>query len=66
MRSELTRFDPAVSKREPEFLPFRPGDIRHSLADIDKAKRLLGYQPLSFIREGLAETMPWYVEHAKV
>jgi UDP-N-acetylglucosamine 4-epimerase len=40
----------------------RAGDVRHSLADIDKARRLLGYEPSHRIRHGLAEAMPWYVD----
>ena len=65
LRAELARFDPSVLKLESEFLPFRPDDIRHSLADIGKASRLLGYEPPWRAREGLAETMPWYVQRAK-
>ena len=65
VRSELARFDPSVLKLEPDFQPFRPGDIRHSLADIGKAASLLGYEPRWFVREGLAETMPWYVQRAR-
>jgi UDP-N-acetylglucosamine 4-epimerase len=35
--------------------------VRHSLADIGKAIRLLGYEPTHRIREGLEEAMPWNV-----
>ncbi|OGD22808.1 MAG: Vi polysaccharide biosynthesis protein VipB/TviC [Candidatus Aminicenantes bacterium RBG_16_63_16] len=38
----------------------RPGEIRHSFADISKAARLLGYTPLRSLRDGLAETVQWY------
>lgn len=38
----------------------RPGDIRHSLADISKARRILGYEPRVRFREGLARTVAWY------
>jgi nucleoside-diphosphate-sugar epimerase len=38
----------------------RPGDIRHSLADISKAKRLLGYRPETSFEEGLEKTVAWF------
>lgn len=40
---------------------FRPGDVRHSQADIGKANRLLGYAPSHTIVEGISEAMPWYL-----
>jgi hypothetical protein len=39
---------------------FRPGDVRHSQADISKARRLLGYRPTHDTRSGLRESLPWY------
>jgi UDP-N-acetylglucosamine 4-epimerase len=42
---------------------FRAGDVRHSLADIGKARRLLGYEPSHRIGDGLREAMEWYVAH---
>jgi nucleoside-diphosphate-sugar epimerase len=47
---------------EPRFEPARPGDVKHSLADISRAERLLGYQPLVRFEEGLALTVDWYRE----
>lgn len=41
---------------------FRDGDVRHSQADISKAKGLLGYQPLYEVQDGLRAAMPWYVK----
>lgn len=46
---------------ELRYQDFRAGDVRHSLADIGKAQNLLGYAPSHRIREGLQETMAWYV-----
>ena len=46
---------------EPEFKPFRVGDVRHSLADIRKAKRLLKYVPTHKIDEGIKDATYWYV-----
>ena len=48
-----------VSK--PVYRDFRAGDVRHSLADISKAKNLLGYEPTHVIDAGLEEAMDWYV-----
>jgi len=42
---------------------FRPGDVKHSLADISKAKNTLGYSPSHNLREGLQEAMPWYLQN---
>jgi UDP-N-acetylglucosamine/UDP-N-acetylgalactosamine 4-epimerase len=44
----------------PKYGPDRRGDVKHSLADISKAKRLLGFNPQFSIREGMKETFEWY------
>jgi UDP-N-acetylglucosamine 4-epimerase len=44
----------------PKYTDPRPGDIRHSLADISKARRLLGYEPKVDFREGIIKTVNWY------
>jgi UDP-N-acetylglucosamine 4-epimerase len=41
---------------------FRSGDVRHSLADIGKARRLLGYEPTHDVGRGISQTVGWYVE----
>lgn len=51
--------------REPRYRDFRPGDVRHSQADIGKAQRLLGYVPRYDLPTGLARAMPWYVAQAR-
>jgi nucleoside-diphosphate-sugar epimerase len=43
-----------------EHSPARAGDVRHSLADISKAAKLLGYKPSVSAAEGLARTLEWY------
>ena len=48
---------------QPVYSDFRSGDVRHSLADISKAQRLLGYVPTQHVGEGLSLAMPWYVNH---
>jgi UDP-N-acetylglucosamine 4-epimerase len=47
----------------PTFGPERKGDVKHSLADISKAKRLIGYEVLVNVEEGLRETMKYYVKN---
>ena len=42
---------------------FRAGDVKHSLADISKARNLLGYQATHRITEGLNEAMAWYLDN---
>jgi UDP-glucose 4-epimerase len=44
----------------PVHVPPRQGDVRDSLADITKARTLLGYQPLVSLDEGLRRTVDWY------
>lgn len=48
--------------KEPRYRDFREGDVRHSQADITKAKTLLGYEPLYTIVQGLEVAMPWYTQ----
>lgn len=47
---------------EPKYKDFRPGDIKHSNADISKIKKLLNYDPIYDVSKGLSETIRWYVE----
>lgn len=50
-----------LSSGEAEYLPFRSGDIRHSLADVSKAEKLLAYQASCKVQEGLEKTLKWYI-----
>ncbi|HPI53629.1 MAG TPA: SDR family oxidoreductase [Chitinophagaceae bacterium] len=52
----------AQSDLQPEFGPFRKGDIPHSLANIEKATTHLNYQPTISVREGLKIAFNWYKE----
>lgn len=65
MREELSAFDPEISKIEPVYGPGRSGDIPHSLADIGKAEKLLGYAPEYSVREGLKQAAAWYWSNLK-
>ncbi len=56
----LDRF-PHLADYRPEHVGFREGDVRHSQADITKARNLLGFEPTHAISAGLASAMNWYV-----
>lgn len=47
-------------EKEKVYEPTRPGDIKDSLADISKAREMLGYEPKFDLNSGLAETIKWY------
>ncbi|ADU98524.1 NAD-dependent epimerase/dehydratase family protein [Alicycliphilus denitrificans] len=47
--------------KAPVYRDFRAGDVRHSQADIGKAKKLLGYMPSHEIKEGISQSIPWYI-----
>lgn len=53
----------AGSNLEPHFGPFRKGDIPHSLANIDKARKLLNYSPAYSVHAGLQKAFEWYQNH---
>jgi UDP-N-acetylglucosamine/UDP-N-acetylgalactosamine 4-epimerase len=63
LQDGLRKLNPSLPEQEPVHRDFRAGDVRHSLADIGKAKRLLGYEPVWHAREGLALAMEWYCRH---
>jgi UDP-N-acetylglucosamine/UDP-N-acetylgalactosamine 4-epimerase len=50
----------AGSSLQPAYGPDRPGDVKHSLADVSKAKSILGYNPSVSVQEGLRTTFDWY------
>ena len=53
-------------ERAPVFCDFRAGDVRHSVADIKKAKQLLGYEPSHNFYEGLTEAIKWYLKEQRL
>lgn len=61
LRSLLGKMDPRILEREPTYRSFRAGDVRHSEADIGKARQLLGYDPQYDLYQGLEEAIEWYV-----
>ena len=60
LQSALRAKDATLPEQKPVYRDFRPGDVRHSLADISKAQRLLGYAPIHRIQAGLDLAMDWY------
>ena len=63
LRSEVAIFRPEVMGVEPEYGPFREGDVRHSQADINKASRMLGYSPEYGVAQGLSLSAEWYYKN---
>ena len=63
LKEFLSEFDTEIAKVEVVHGPNRVGDIPHSLACIDKAKRLLHYNPQYSMRDGLKEAIKWYWEN---
>lgn len=60
LKEYLSEFDPAIANIEILHGSNRAGDIPHSLACVDKAKQLLGYNPEYSMRKGLKEAVKWY------
>jgi UDP-N-acetylglucosamine 4-epimerase len=63
IREETARHRPGTAGIRPTYREFRPGDVRHSLADISKAATLLGYEPEYTVRQGIRKAGAWYVAH---
>ena len=60
LRGLVVERHPELVVPAPVYEGFRPGDIRHSQADIGKARGLLGYDPTYDVGSGLREALPWY------
>ena len=60
LQSSLRSKDATLPEQKPIYRDFRSGDVRHSLADISKAERLLGFAPSHTIQAGLDLAMDWY------
>jgi UDP-N-acetylglucosamine 4-epimerase len=63
LKEYLSEYDSAIADVEVKHGPNRAGDIPHSLANIDKAKNLLGYDPQYSMEQGLKEAVKWYWEN---
>jgi len=63
LRATLAVFDPRVASVKAVYDPVRTGDIPHSLACIDKARKVLGYKPEFNVQQGLERAAQWYFEN---
>ena len=61
IRDGLIKSYPTIKDAKPVYQDFRPGDVKHSQAEISKAKNLLGYLPNFTINKSLEVAIPWYV-----
>jgi len=60
LREMAGKYDSEILTIKPVYGKERAGDIPHSLASIDKARKLLGYSPTHTVRQGLEEALKWY------
>ncbi len=65
VKEYLGEFDPEILKVEVKYGPLRAGDIPHSLASVEKAKKLLNYNPQYSLKTGLKEAVEWYWKNLK-
>lgn len=65
LKKFLSEKDPKIADVEIVYGPYRKGDIPHSLASVEKAKKLLNYQPTHHFAKGLEEAVNWYWENLK-
>lgn len=60
LKAELSKFDKEINQVEIKFGPDRIGDVKHSLASIEKINSLLGYNPIITFERGIKEAINWY------
>jgi UDP-N-acetylglucosamine 4-epimerase len=65
INDELAKLHPEVAVIKPIYGPERVGDVKHSHADISKAKKLLNYNPEYNLEKGMKEAIKWYAEYFK-
>lgn len=63
LKKTLSRYDPAIAEIEPVYGPVRQGDFPHSRASVERAKQLLGFEPVTMFEEGLLLTTDWFWNH---
>jgi UDP-N-acetylglucosamine 4-epimerase len=61
LRDNLALGQPLIAGSQPVYRDFRSGDVRHSLADVGKIGRLLGYRASHRLGDGLQEALGWYI-----
>jgi UDP-N-acetylglucosamine 4-epimerase len=65
LKKYLSEYDSSIADVAVHYGPYRVGDIVHSHASIEKAKKLLNYSPQYSFSQGLKEAVKWYWEHLK-
>jgi UDP-N-acetylglucosamine/UDP-N-acetylgalactosamine 4-epimerase len=60
IRDLVAETRPEVAENQPVYRDFRPGDVRHSLADIGKAQKMITYDPVFSVGQGLRRAAKWY------
>ena len=63
IKESLIPHKPEVGTIVPEYGPFRKGDVRHSLANISRARQLLVYEPEYDVFRGMKKSIEWYIEN---
>ena len=63
LQTSLRKLDPKLPQQKPKYQDFRAGDVRHSLADISKAQKLLGFAPQYRIGDGINIALEWYLKN---
>jgi len=63
INQNIAALNQSVALNAALFRDFRKGDVRHSLADISKAKKFLGYNPYFSVQQGIKHTVEWYFSH---
>lgn len=63
IRTRLLEFQPQLNIPDPLYKDFRDGDVRHSLASVEKARTNFAYSPTHSVEDGLKECTAWYVEN---
>ena len=61
IKERVVTSNSSAKEAEPHYRDFRAGDVRHSLADISKAKNLIGYEPQFSVQKGLNKAAKWYL-----
>ena len=59
----IEAFEPRLKPKKPIFRDFREGDVKHSLADISRAKLNLGYEPTHNVEQGIEAAVTWYLKN---
>ena len=65
IKNELTAYDQKIAEVDIKYGPTRKGDVPHSQASIEKAKKLLNYNPTHNFKQGITASLAWYFKNHK-